>query len=160
MTDPRAEALAVRLEKGRQKTFEIFNALTPDQWKLVLYREPEWQVRALLAHFVSSESQLRLLTQDVAGGGQGAPPDLDLDRYNADGQRRLEGCSVPELLEMLEKERQKTIAWIRTLDAGQLDRIGRHPALGQVNVEAMITAIYGHQLLHMRDLSRLAASIV
>lgn len=160
MTHPRVDALAVRLEKGRQKTFEIFNSLTPEQWQMALYHEPTWQVRHLLVHFVSSEKQLLALTQNVVSGGPGAPPDLDLDRYNADEQRRLEGLSLPALLAMLEIERQQTLAWVRTLDADQLDKVGRHPALGQVNVETMIIAIYGHQLMHMRELSRLLGSVV
>jgi hypothetical protein len=32
--------------------------------------------------------------------------------------------------------------------------MGRHPALGQISVETMILAIYGHQLMHMRDLGK------
>ena len=160
MTHPRADALADRLEKGRQKTFEIFSALTPEYWQKPLYEEPTWQVRSLLAHFVSAERQLLALAQDVAAGGPGAPPDLDIDRYNAAEQRRLDGQSPSSLLDQLDQERRQTIKWIGTLDAVQLDRIGRHPVLGDVNVETMITAIYGHQLLHMRDLSRLFGSVV
>jgi hypothetical protein len=160
MTNPRADALAARLEKGRQKTFEIFSALTPEQWQQSLYEEPTWQVRNLLAHFVSAERQLLALARDVAGGGPGASPDLDIDRFNAAEQRRLDGQSPSSLLDLLDRERRQTINWIRTLDAVQLDRTGRHPVLGDVNVETMITAIYGHQLIHMRDLSRLFGSVV
>jgi len=160
MTHPRADALADRLEKGRQKTFEVFNPLTPEQWQKSLYSEPTWQVRSLLAHFVSAERQLLALAQDVAAGGSGAPPDLDIDRFNTDEQRRLDGQSPPSLLDLLDQERRQTINWIRTLDAVQLDRIGRHPVLGDVNVETMITAIYGHQLLHVRELSRFLGSVV
>jgi hypothetical protein len=160
MTHPRADALAAKLEKGRQKTFEIFSALTPEQWQQPLYHEPAWQVRHLLAHFVSAERQLLALAQSVAAGGPGAPPDFDYDRFNADEQNRLEGRSLPTLLDLLDQERRQTIEWVRTLDADQLDKVGRHPVLGDVTVETMITAIYGHQLLHMRDLSRLLGSVV
>jgi hypothetical protein len=160
MTEPRADALAARLEKGRQKTFEILNALTPEQWQQPLYEEPAWQVRHLLAHFVSAERQLLALAQNVAGGGPGAPPDLDINRFNANEQNRLEGQSLPVLLDLLDQERRQTIEWVRTLDADQLDKVGRHPVLGDVNVEIMLGAIYGHQLLHMRDLSRLLGSVV
>jgi uncharacterized damage-inducible protein DinB len=160
MTIPRAEALAARLEKGRQKTFEIFSALTPEQWQQPFYQQPPWQVRNLLAHFVSSERQLLALARDVAGGGPGAPPDLDIDRFNAAEQQRLESQSPPDLLALLEQERSETIAWVRTLEDAQLDRVGRHPALGQVSVEVMLTAIYGHQLLHMRELARCLAGDV
>jgi hypothetical protein len=160
MTQPRADALAAKLEKGRQKTFEILNALTPEQWQKPLYNDPTWQVRHLLAHFVSAERQLLALAQDVADGGLGAPPDLDINRYNADEQDRLEGLSPPILLDFLDQARRQTIEWIGTLSADQLDKIGRHPVLGDVNVETMIGAIYGHQLIHMRELSKLLGSVV
>jgi hypothetical protein len=160
MTEPRADALAARLEKGRQKTFEIFNALTPEQWQETLYTDPTWQVRHLLAHFVSAEDQLLALAQDVAAGGPGAPLDFDYDRFNAGEQSRLEGLSLSELRDMLDQARGRTIAWVQTLDASQLERIGHHPVLGQVNVETLILSIYGHQLLHIRELSRLLGSVV
>ncbi len=155
MTHPRADALVARLEKGQQKTFEILNALTPEQWQKPLYHEPTWQACHLLAHFVSAERQLLALAQNVADGGPGAAPDLDINRFNADEQIRLEGQSPPILLDLLDQARRRTIAWVRTLDGGQLDQIGRHPALGDVSVETIITSIYGHQLFHMRDLIRL-----
>jgi len=160
MTQPSADALAAKLEKGRQKTFEILNALTAEQWQKPLYREPTWQVRHLLAHFVSAERQLLALAQAVAGGGPGAPPDFDINRFNAAEQSRLEGQSLPILLDLLDQARHQTIEWVRRLGANQLDKIGRHPVLGDVNVETMIGAIYGHQLIHMRDLSRLLESVV
>ena len=160
MTQPRADALAAKLEKGRQKTFEILNPMTAEQWQMPLYHEPTWQVRHLLAHFGSAERQLLALAQAVAGGGPGAPPDFDINRFNADEQSRLQGQSPTILLDLLDQARQQTIDWVRRLGADQLDKIGRHPALGDVNVETMITAIYGHQLIHMRELSRLLQSVV
>jgi hypothetical protein len=160
MIQTRAGELAAKLEKGRQKTFEILNALTPEQWQKPLYNEPTWQVRHLLAHFVSAERQLLALAQDVADGGMGAPTNFDINRYNADEQIRLEGLSPPSLLDLLDLARRQTIEWVMTLGADQLDNIGRHPVLGDVNVETMIVAIYGHQLIHMRELSMLLGSVV
>ena len=101
MVEPRADALAARLEKGRNKTFEIFDALKPEQWQQTLYTDPTWQVRQLMAHFVSSEDQLFALAQDVAAGGPGAPPGFDYDGFNASEQSRLEGVTLPELRAML-----------------------------------------------------------
>ncbi len=152
--EQRTEALVARLEKGRSKTFEIFSSLTPEQWQVTVYPEPVWLVRNLLVHFVSAEEQLLALARDVAGGGPGAPPDLDINRYNADEQERFKDFSPSALLDMLEKYRRQTIEWVKTLTPEQLDRVGRHPVLGDLNVEAMLLAIYGHQLFHMRDLAR------
>jgi hypothetical protein len=36
--------------------------------------------------------------------------------------------------------------------------MGYHPALGKVTLEALINAIHGHQLMHMRDLQALSRS--
>jgi hypothetical protein len=113
-----------------------------------------------LAHFVSAEKQLLSLAQSVSRGGEGTPLEFDIDRFNAKEQSRLEGQSLTLLLDLLYLERQRTIEWVRTLGDDQLEKIGRHPALGDVNVETMIGAIYGHQLIHMRDLSKLLVSVV
>lgn len=155
MTHPRADALAARLEKGRQKTAGFFNALTAEQWQESVYREPAWQVRHLLAHLVSAERHLLALVRSIAAGGPGAAPDMDINRFNAEEQARLEGQSPSSLLDLLDQARGETIAWVRTLEADQLDRVGRHPVLGEVSVETIVESMYGHQLLHMRDLIRL-----
>jgi hypothetical protein len=147
------ESLSAKLQKGLAKTEEILGSLAAEQWNRVLYDgPPAWTVRDLLAHLVSAEGRLLHIAQDVAAGGAGAPPGFDLDALNAEDQIRLAGRSPEELLPALAKARQVTLVWVRTLDDSQLDRTGRHPALGEVTLETMITAIYGHQLLHMRDL--------
>jgi hypothetical protein len=111
-------------------------------------------MRDLLAHFVSAEHRLLELARQVASGGLGAPPDFDIDEFNADEQERLQSRATRDLLSELEGARQRTMEWVATLDEAQLDCIGRHPVLGDITVESMILAIYGHQLLHMRDLQR------
>lgn len=152
MTGTRIEALASRLEKGRRKTHEILEPLTPEQWQKLVYTEPHpWTVRDLLAHFVSSEEALRLMCQNVADGEPGAPEDFDFDSFNAEEHKRLADRSPQELLTALSAARQLTLDWLRTLEDRQLDQTGRHPVLGIVSLEAMLTAIYGHQLIHMRE---------
>jgi hypothetical protein len=158
MAGTRVEALAARLEKGRQKTEEILEPLIPEQWQKLLYTDPQpWTARDLLAHFVSSEEALLRMSQNVAEGGPGAPEDFDFDSFNAEEQKRLADRSPQDLLTALNAARQRTLDWLRTLEDGQLDQIGRHPVLGMVSLEAMLTAIYGHQLIHMRELQRVLA---
>ena len=153
MPTARVEALIAKLDKGLRRTEEILGSLTAEQWHRILYDgPPTWTVRDLLAHLVSAEGRLLDIAQDVAAGGKGAPPGFDLDAFNAEARTRLADGSPKELLPALGKARQATLDWVRTLDDSRLDRIGRHPALGEVTLEAMIMAIYGHQLLHMRDL--------
>ena len=84
-------------------------------------------------------------------GGAGLPEDFDYDAFNAEEQARLRDQSPQQLLPALNAARQKTLDWARALDDAQLDRVGQHPALGEVSLETMLVAIYGHQLFHMRE---------
>ena len=104
-----------------------------------------------MAHFVSSEERFLLLARDIAAGGEGAPEEFDFDRFNKEELERLAGFSKEELLSRLSEARGATLAWVRSLEENQLRQGGRHPVLGDVDLEMMITSIYGHQLLHMRD---------
>ena len=152
MTTPRIQTLIDKLEKGAQKTNEIFGKLTPEQWSQVIFPAPHtWTWQDLLAHFVSTEPRLLEIAQGVASGGEGTPEGYNFDAFNAEELARLRDYPFPRLMAMLDIARQETVDWVASLDDAHLDRVGRHPTLGIVSVEAMITAIYGHQLLHMRE---------
>ena len=102
---------------------------------------------------------LARIAQDVAAGGPGAPDGFDdYDHYNAEEQRRLVGIPVERLLADLATTREATVAWVSELDEADLDRVGHHPALGQVPLETLVNVIHGHQLIHMRDLKALLRS--
>lgn len=154
MTGTRIDRLVEKLDRGIRKTLEILGGLKDEQWRLNVYPEPVWQVRDLLAHLVYSEEQLLALYQSVVKGGPGAEEGIDIDRYNAIEQKKMEGIEPVILLDRLNQARVNTISWVLSLREEQLDKVGRHPMLGEISVEIMIEAIYGHQLLHMRDLVR------
>lgn len=154
----RIDDLVARLNKGARKTAELFGSLTEDQWNTVLYESPSpWTIRDLLAHFLSAEVGLLKIAQDIVSGGPGAPEDFDYDAFNAQEQVRLAGLPPSAVLSELAAARAATVAWLSGLSDADLDRVGRHPALGPINLEAFVTVIYGHQLMHVRDLPRLSA---
>jgi len=153
----RVDDLVARLGKGARKTVEIFGSLSEDQWNALIYESPSrWTLRDLLAHFLSAEVGLLRIAQDIASGGPGAPEGFDYNEFNAQEQVRLAGLPPATMLSDLANSRAATIAWLSGLDDADLDRTGRHPALGVINLETFINAFYGHQLLHMRDLPRLS----
>jgi hypothetical protein len=153
MPGPRVEALLAKLEKGGQKTQIFLSGLTPELWTKVLYEDPApWTIRDLACHFLSAEDGLLRIAADTAAGGEGAPEGFDFDRFNAEEQCRLADLTPAQVQANLAEARRRTLEWAATLEEDVLDRVGRHPALGQVPVETMILAIYGHQLMHMRDL--------
>ena len=151
----RTESLLARLRKGIAKTLAVLEGIDPAQWQVVLYEEPyPWTVRDLLAHFASAEVGLLRLGQAIAAGARGAPEGFDFDAFNAQEHERLADLSPEQLLVDLAQARQATIAWVEGLNDADLDRVGLHPVLGEINLETFVNAIYGHQLLHVRDLQR------
>jgi uncharacterized protein (TIGR03083 family) len=153
MPTSQAEAIIEKLQKGRSRTLHILGALSPEQWAVTVYPgPPRWDARALLVHLLSAEEYFLAICREVAVGGQGVPVGFDYDTYNAREQERLQGWSPQALLLALDEARRATLAWVRDLDDDDLDRMGRHPVLGEVTLQVMITAIYGHALVHMRDL--------
>ena len=158
MSQPRIDGLIGKLEKGYQKTRGYFENLTPEKWQQRVYPEPYWNAHNLLAHFVSAEQNLLALSQNVASNGPGAPEGIQIDDFNAQEQNRFQGWSTQDLIIALDQVHQQTIVWVHTLTDEQLEKKGRHPVLGEIRVEDMLTAIYGHQIMHLRDLLRLHRS--
>ena len=97
------------------------------------------------------DGKLLETARQFASGGEDLPADFDFNEFNTEEQIRLQEKSSEELVIALAKAREATLTWVRTLEEGKLDLVGRHPALGDVSLETMITAIYGHQLLHMKE---------
>jgi uncharacterized damage-inducible protein DinB len=152
----RVDKLVTRLRKGARKTAEALSSLSDDQWRQVLYENPHmWTVRDMLAHLLSVEEGLLRGGQSIAVGGSGAPEGFDYHAYNASEQTRLADRPPDQLLADLEAVRQVTIAWTAELDEADLDRMGHHPALGEITLEEFINAIHGPQLMHLHDLREL-----
>jgi hypothetical protein len=152
MMNPRAETLVEKLSRGLSKSIEIFEKIEPDQWQQPIFDDPEsWNLKDLVAHFVYSEEHLFRIAQDIATGGAGFPEGIDIDEFNKDQQEKLSRLSIDELMVMLKDVRETTIDWVVKLDDSDLDQLGSHPVLGDSTVETVITSIYAHQLMHMRE---------
>jgi hypothetical protein len=153
MTSYRIQDLQRKLERNKTLVQRTFAKIQPDGWNQSVYEKPaRWTLRDLMAHFVSSEAMLLDLSRDVAGGGRGAPEGFDYEAFNREEQERYRSRTPDELMRMFAEARDATLAWTGSLVEGTLDRKGRHPALGEVTVEGILSAIHGHILLHMREL--------
>jgi hypothetical protein len=153
MSETRLQGLIAKLERGQRKTSETFRSLSPAQWERPIYEDPTtWTPRNVLIHFLSSERELLRLCQSIASGGPGVPEGFSFDDFNAQQQPLFQDIPTAQLMDQLEAARAQTLAWLHTLKEDRLDLTGRHPALGEISLETMILAIYGHQLMHMRDL--------
>ncbi len=154
MKSKRIEKMSARLERGLHKTNEILDSLDHDGWRGLIEGESDgWTVKDLVAHFIVSEEHLLMIAKDISAGGEGAPEDIDIDAFNKDQIGRQPDRTPDELQVLLGDVRETTIAWVALQDDETLDRVGRHPTLGDSSVETIIFSIYAHQLLHMRELT-------
>jgi len=148
--------LAERLRKEGEKVVAYFSALTDDQWDAEVYTEGDtWTVRNVLAHFVTSERGLHKLFESVLEGGLGASDDFSIDRYNARQQEKTKDLTPQELLKQFIDVRADLAQWVSKLSQENLAVEGRHPYLGQVNLDEMLKMIYLHNQIHFRDFRKL-----
>ena len=149
------QALANRLRDEGARVIDFFNNLSQDQWEGFVYMQNSvWNMHDLLAHFVSSEIGRKKLIVDVAGGGEGAPPDFEIDRFNQHEVDRLSVESNLKLLHRFNQERNLLIKFVSALRPQDLDNIGNDPFLGEVPLAEMIKLTYRHLQIHLRDTRR------
>ena len=147
--------LAERLEKEGEKVVAYFSSLTDGQWNTEVYAEGDtWTIRNVLAHFVTSERGLHKLFRNICEGGLGASDDFSIDRYNARQQEKTAKLTPGELLEQFIDVRADLVSWVSKLSQEDLNKEGRHPYLGQVNLAEMLKMIYLHNQLHSRDIRK------
>jgi len=148
--------LAKRLEKEGAKALDYFNALTDEQWQVEVYMEDQiWNIRHVLAHFVTSERGLLELFKQIRKGGPGASEEFSIDYYNARQQEKSKDLTTQELLEQFADVRADTVEWVSHLSEADLAMEGRHPFLGQVPLVDMLKMIYLHNQIHFRDFRKL-----
>jgi hypothetical protein len=147
--------LAEKLKSEGDKFVSIFGGLTEEQWNQEVYTEgATWTIRNVLSHFVTSERGLLKLFEKIRQGGEGAPDDFSIDRYNAAMQERMKEATPQALLEQYKEVRANVIAWVSGLKESELEIAGRHPFLGQTVIREMIKMLYIHNLTHYRDMKK------
>jgi hypothetical protein len=153
MASQRITDLLRRLERNKSRVLGTYGKIPASDWNKVVYEKPAvWTARDLLAHFVSAEKELRILAQNIAAGGKGAPEGFDYNEFNRMEQEKYRAFRPEDLLKLFADSREKTRKWVSGLMDDQLDNKGRHPAMGEVTLEAVLEAVCGHTLLHIKEL--------
>ena len=150
-----AQQLADTLEDEGRKTVEFFRALAPEQRNLQVYADGQaWKVHNVLAHFTEVEGSISKLIARIVGGGEGVSEDFDIDRWNAKHTAELSTQDQVTLLDEFTQRRAATVEMVRGLSDADLEKRGRHPALGDSQVKDMLRLMYLHLQGHQRDIKR------
>lgn len=146
------QSLATRLREEGGRVEQFFNQLSTDQWGIHIYpQQSDWSFHDLLAHFVSAEIGRKDLITNICAGGQGAPLDFEIDKFNQSEVARLAARSNQDLLHQFSQERADLCALVSAMSAQDLERLGNDPYLGEVALVEMIRLTYRHLQIHLRE---------
>lgn len=149
-----ADRIVAKMQATRDELLTFVQGL--DQATLI-YCPPEggWSIHHNLAHLADAEHAHRRFVQAVLKGRSTRLEGFDLDRWNEEHVARRAGQTPEEILDALRSERQETVAFITDLPHDAWDRIGDHPALGEVSVRQVIRVIGVHERMHLKEIRRL-----
>jgi DinB family protein len=136
---------------------EQARALPADRWEAPVWGgEGGWNRRQLLAHIATIN--LRHLTRVRLGAGMNDPSGMTaanlppVDDFNAAEVAKLEGKTVPELLEMLRSNRAELMRLVRSLTPEQ-KRAFRMPRGNEsLTIEEWAPFVTNHDKTHLAEI--------
>ena len=143
-----------RLSDEGEKTVAYFEALSPEDWEQQIYQTGSgWNVREVLAHFISAERAYQKYLGDVLQGGEGAPEDMDIDQFNESEVPAIQG-SPAELIETFNQVRINTINLTESLEDSDLTLVANHPWFEDKEVGWYLKLMYRHNTMHRMDIRK------
>ena len=84
MIDRRSDIIS-ELNDSLHASIAFFRSLKPEEIKKKVYEDGEsWTVIQVLAHLTTIEQSMQWLFNNILSGGEGAPPDFDIERFKCD----------------------------------------------------------------------------
>lgn len=143
-----------------ERTPTTLNALLrdlPDHWTHRNEGEETWSPFDIVGHLIHGERTDWIpRTRRILESGESVP----FDKFDRLAQfRESEGKSLGELLDTFARERAGSLDALRALNLSDedLERRGRHQALGVVTLSQLLATWAAHDLSHLHQLSRVMA---
>jgi len=142
------------------RTPSVLDALLrdlPEVWTHSKEGPNTWSATDVVAHLVHCEHDDWLPKAKVilqAGGDHTFPP------FDRDGHARYsQGKTLGQLLNELTQVRSRSLEELRALNLTpkDLERRGRHPALGEVTLSQLLATWAAHDMTHLHQISRIIA---
>ena len=153
MTPEQRQKLDQKLSAGRRDLEQFLSTLSDHEWDKLVYREPEeWTIRDTVRHLIQAEKSMVRLMDGIRQGHPGTSPDFDLAAFNRQGINKIADQTVEQLRENLTLARQRTIAFMDSLEEQDWLCEGRH-AIGRVmSVAEICHLIADHEKGHFDDM--------
>jgi hypothetical protein len=143
------------------RTPAVLNALLrdlPEMWTECNEGEKTWNARGVVAHLIHCEKENWIPRAKTIREFGESRPFVPLDR---EGHARLSaGKTLAQLLDEFAQTRAEGLRELRALNLTQedLQRRGRHPALGAVTLSELLATWAAHDLTHLHQLTRVLAA--
>jgi hypothetical protein len=119
--------------------------------------ENTWTVREVVGHLIHGERtdwmpRVRMILEF----GETRP----FEKFEREGHKReIQGKSLDQLLDEFARARSENLDALRALNLRpqDLERRGRHPALGAVTLSQLLATWAAHDLTHLHQISRIMA---
>jgi hypothetical protein len=155
MTDEKKETIVRKLDQTRTAFMALAQALTDEQWQSKAYDEgSDWRIIDILRHVADSERGMTALMTQIKEGGEGVPPDFDLDRWNQRAVAKLQEATPQELLSGMNGARASLLSFIDTLGPEDWDKKGRHASLRIMSIEEICHLIADHEQMHLGSIEQ------
>jgi uncharacterized damage-inducible protein DinB len=129
----------------------------PEEWTHRNEGENTWSVFDILGHLNHGErAEWMARTKIIVQFGESRPFDR-FDRFAQ--QRESQGKTLPQLLDEFAQLRSQNLNELRALNLKpeDLQKRGRHPALGTVTLSELLATWAAHDLTHLHQISRVMA---
>ena len=128
-----------------------------DVWTKTSENRDDWGVFDIVGHYIHAEETDWIPRAEIILK-QGDDPTFEpFDRYAQ--FEKSNGVTLNELLETFAERRRESLATLRSwnLSADELSLKGRHPELGEVTLEQLLSTWVVHDLTHIRQIATVLA---
>jgi hypothetical protein len=142
------------------RTPAAFNSLLrdlPETWALRNEGQQSWTAFDVVGHLIHAERTDWIPRAKTILQFGDTQPFAPFDRLGH--LRESQGKSLGQLLDEFARVRVESLAELRKLNLQpkDLDRLGRHPALGAVTLSELLATWAAHDLTHLHQISRIMA---
>lgn len=143
-----------------ERTPGVLNALLrdlPDAWTQRNEGEKTWSAYDVVGHLIHGElTDWMPRAKMILQHGESRPFE-PFDRFAQ--ERNSKGKSLAQLLDEFARLRAESLTELRALNLQEqdLERSGKHPALGPVTLSQLLATWAAHDLTHLHQLSRIMA---
>ncbi len=146
------------LAASRLELLEMVAGFSEVDWETAVYSESAvWTIADLLRHLAEAERSMLALMQRIRQGEDGAPPDFDLDRWNASRIAKQKDKTPAEIISAMEANRINLLEFIDSLSPEDWQKKGRHGSLKIMTIEEICAIIAAHEMSHAAEMRRALA---